>query len=290
MAKNHLRAASIALILSAAFLLSSSSLAEAAELHSKTLAAWSDYVNSVEKRINSEIASGEKFLSMDFVHPSKALQERQALLSGDILIEKVEADSDAVREIPDGTIHHWRGFVFIPGISLDAMLFRVENPTAEDMKQEDVKDSRVLEKAPGRLRLYLKLQRKKIVTVVYNTEHLIRYAKCSDSKAWSSSVATRIREIEAVSGKSEREKPEGRDSGFLWKMNSYWRYQKVEGGVIVECESMTLSRSVPTLLAPIANPLIKSVARESMQRTLNSLRARMTKKGGSGLMLASQNE
>ncbi len=281
MTKNCLRTLS-PVVLAAALALSGSPFSEAAELSSETLKAWSEHVAAAEKRINAEIASGEKFLSMDFRSPLKAARERRALLAGDILIENVEAHSGAARKVPDGKIHHWRGLVFIPAASLDAVLFRVENPTAEDMKQEDVVDSKVLEKSPGRLRLYLKLQRRKVVAATYSTEHLVRYSKCSDSRAWSSSVATRIRELETIEGKEQREKPEGRDSGFLWKMNSYWRYQQVEGGVMVECESMTLSRSVPAVLIPIAGPLIKSVARESMHRTLHSLRARMTRGGAGG--------
>ncbi len=47
--------------------------------------------------------------------------------------------------------------------------------------------------------------------------------------------------IEA-NGLAKREKPEGKDRGFLWRLNSYWRYQQVDGGVLVECESLTLSR------------------------------------------------
>jgi len=60
-------------------------------------------------------------------------------------------------------------------------------------------------------------------------------------------------------------------------MNSYWRYQQVNGGVIVECESMTLSRSIPFLLEYMIRPLINSTARESMQRTLQSMRTRMAR-------------
>jgi hypothetical protein len=269
MAKIHF----IVLWISMTLLLSGSAAMNAAELHPETLKAWSDYVKATEKRINTELSSNSGFLSLDFQAASKAARDRQSLLSGNIIIEKVSADDRGVKDIPDGMIHHWRGVVFIPGASLDSVLFRVGNPTAENVRQEDVMDSRILEKEPGQLRLFLKLQRSKIVTVVYNTEHLIRYLKCSDSKAWSSSIATKIREIE----KSEREKPEGRDSGFLWKLNSYWRYEQVAGGVIVECESMTLSRSIPPVLSLIVNPIINSVARESMQRTLQSFRTRMTK-------------
>ena len=261
----------ITLCISAAMLLNSASAANAAELHPETLKAWSDYVKATEKRISAELLSKEKFLSLEFQAESKAARDRKQVLSGNILIEKVSTDDR--KDIPDGRIHHWRGVVFIPGVSLDSVLFRVENPTTENVIQEDVMDSRVLEKEPGQFRLYLKLQRSKVVTVVYNTEHLIHYLKCSESKAWSSSVATKIREIE----KNEQEKPEGRDNGFLWKLNSYWRYEQVDGGVIVECESMTLSRSVPPVLSWIVNPIIDSVARESMQRTLQSFRTRMEK-------------
>jgi hypothetical protein len=56
-------------------------------------------------------------------------------------------------------------------------------------------------------------------------------------------------------------------------MNSYWRYEQVSGGVIVECESLTLSRAVPFLLEPLIHSLVESTARESLERTLASMRS-----------------
>ena len=44
---------------------------------------------------------------------------------------------------------------------------------------------------------------------------------------------------------------------------------------MVELESLTLSRDMPSLLRPIAAPLVRRIARESMVRTLEALR-RMT--------------
>jgi hypothetical protein len=266
------RILSITLLITVSAVISGVSRAVAAELHPETLTAWSNYVKATESRISNELSSKEGFLSLDFQAASKAARDRQTLRSGNILIEKVHAANGSSKDIPDGMVHHWRGVVFIPGTTLDSVLIRVENPTAENVKQEDVMDSRVLEKEPGQLRLFLKLQRSKIVTVIYNTEHLIRYLKSSDSKAWSSSVSTKIAELD-----KGREKPQGHDSGFLWKLNSYWRYEQIDGGVIVECESMTLSRSIPPVLSWIVNPIIESVARESMQRTLQSFRTRITK-------------
>jgi hypothetical protein len=128
------------------------------------------------------------------------------------------------------------------------------------------------------LRLYLKLRRSKLVSVVYNTEHEIRYRRQVEGRAWSSSKAVRIRELENPGSPGERERPEGSDRGFLWRLNSYWRYQQVDGGVIVECESISLSRSVPPALEPLVRPLVDMVARESMERTLESLRGRLLRR------------
>jgi putative flippase GtrA len=275
------RVAAGTFLLTAASLLLAAGSIEAAVLQPETLKAWRAGVNITERRISAELSSQKGFLAFDFLSPQEAARKREAVLSGDIPIQQIKT-SDAI-QVPGGMIHHWRGSVFIPGVPLDFILSRVENPDLEDTKQEDVLDSRVLERTPGQLKLYLKLQRSKFVTVVYNTEHVVRFQMHGPDRASSSSRATRIAEIECVAENKEREKPEGHDRGFLWRMNSYWRYQQVEGGVIVECESMTLSRSVPFLLDRIVHPLINSTARESMHRTLQSMRARMTRAYGLNL-------
>jgi hypothetical protein len=46
--------------------------------------------------------------------------------------------------------------------------------------------------------------------------------------------------------------------------------------VLIECESVSLSRSVPALLAPVANPIIDRLARESLERTLLQLKRALT--------------
>jgi putative flippase GtrA len=263
--------------LATASLLLCAARAHAADLQPETVTAWQSCVERAEHRIGNELSSQTGFLALDFQESSESSKERQSILSGEIPIKQMpiqNADGQSIH-IPDGMIHHWRGSVFIPGVPLDFVFSRVTNPTKEDTRQEDVLDSRILESAPGQLKLYLKLQRSKIITVVYNTEHLVRYKWHGASQAFSSSIATKISEIEFLSGNTEREKLEGHDRGFLWRMNSYWRYQQVPGGVIVECESMTLSRSIPSFLEFMVRPIIHKVARESMHRTLQSMKTRI---------------
>ncbi len=250
--------------------------ATAAELKPDTLRAWEAYLRPTEARISRELSSNTRFLALDFQSPTTAAAERREVLAGEVTVTKIESlGPDGQRIVAvGGMIHHWRGSIFIPGVELEYLLDRVRNPVSEEIKQEDVLRSEVLERGDNYLKLYLKLQRSKIVTVVYNTEHEVRYRERPDGRAWSSSKAVKIAEVAEANTPNEFEKPEGRDHGFLWRLNSYWRYEPVKGGVIVECESVSLSRSIPSFLAVLVRPIIDRVARESMERTLVSLRDR----------------
>ena len=87
-------------------------------------------------------------------------------------------------------------------------------------------------------------------------------------------TATKIAEVSDPGTSRERELPFGDDRGFLWGLNAYWRYEADGRGVIAECESISLSRSVPTLIRILAAPLVDAAAEESMTRTLEGLRER----------------
>ena len=81
--------------------------------------------------------------------------------------------------------------------------------------------------------------------MVYDTEHLVRFDFESASRAGSMTALTGVAEVEAPGTQAERLLAPGEDRGFLWRLNAYWRYLAVAGGVIAECESITLSRGIP---------------------------------------------
>jgi hypothetical protein len=118
----------------------------------------------------------------------------------------------------------------------------------------------VLARDGDSLRVYIRLVRHSIITVTYDTEHRMTFIRHSPARATARSTATRIDEVG------------GGDHGFLWRLQSYWRYEQRPGGVLVELESLTLSRSVPALVRPIAMPRVNQIARESMVGTLDALR------------------
>lgn len=268
------RVAGIAMMVLAGAIASAPATLRAASLRPETVRGWDVYVRATEARIARELASDAGFLAQDF-SPSPDT-DRRSLMAGHVGIVRVStpgADGGAIT-VPEGLVHHWRGSVFIPRMSVDQVLARVANPGPGDIAQDDVIDLRVLDRGPGSLQLFLRLQRSQIVTVVYNTEHAVQYTRHGDSRASSRSIATRIAEVAAPATPNERERPLGEDRGFLWGLNSYWRYEQVRGGVLVECESISLSRAVPSLVLGAIRPLIDQVARGSMERTLLAMRAR----------------
>jgi hypothetical protein len=124
------------------------------------------------------------------------------------------------------------------------------------------------------MKVFLRLRRTKFVTVVYDTEYDVHYHRLSPERATSTSLSTRIVEVENAGTPQERILPEGDDHGFMWRLNTYWRYKQADGGVLVEIESLTLSRELPAFFGPLIRPIVNHIARESMDRTLASVRAR----------------
>jgi hypothetical protein len=240
----------------------------AATLQPETVHAWDAYVAATERRIDRELGSSRSFLVSDFANDGASI--RRALANGAIAVDPMPAARLNAKEIemPSGLLSHWRGSVFVPGLSLDALLHRLQHPREQGPHQEDVLALRVIDRAADRLSLFVRMTRTKIVTVTYDTEHQVTYRRHGPQRASSRSVATRIAELDGEG----RAKPAGHDRGFLWRMNSYWRYEQVSGGVIVELESLTLSRDIPMGLGPVVRPVVNRVARESMSRTLENLR------------------
>ena len=152
--------------------------------------------------------------------------------------------------VPSGTISDWRGAVFIPDITLDRLLHGLQHPGTPP-PQEDVVSSRVIARGADSLRVGIRLVRHAIVTVSYDTEHEMQFRRVTPTLATARSVATRIEQVD------------GGDHGFLWRLHSYWRYEEIDGGVLVELRSLTLSRNVPALVRPIAAPARQRASRAS---------------------------
>jgi hypothetical protein len=256
-------------------LLGSTAGLAAAHLCPESVVAWKRYVSATEDRIAGEIKSSRGFLALDFAPGAAAA--RRSVLAGEVVIEPMETTGVGGESIhmPSAMVHHWRGAILIPRTTVSGLVAGLEQ-SPPPPGQGGVLESKLLERRPGWMRVSLRLQRKEIVTAVYNTEHVVVFSRESDQRATSTSISTKIAEIDAISTPQEHELPPGDDRGFLWRLNTYWRYEQAANGVIAECESITLSRDIPSIVRFAVRPFVERTARESMTGALLSLRARFS--------------
>jgi putative flippase GtrA len=248
-----------------------------AQLQAKTLKGWTLYVGAVEARRSTEISGQQPFLELDRKPAAEQARIMTLLKRGEVFVERAAVARDhtaAEVSVDGGLINHWRGTVFVPNVKLDQVLKVLQEPQTDKHKQEDVISSRVISRDGDSQKVFLRLKRTKFVTVVYDTEYDVDYQRLTPSLALSNSISTKIVEIEHAGTPRERALPEGNDHGYMWRLNSYWRYKQVDGGVLVEVESLTLSRELPAIIGSLIRPIVNSTARESMTRTLASVRAR----------------
>ena len=122
-------------------------------------------------------------------------------------------------------------------------------------------------------KIYYRLRKKKIITVTLNTNHDVYYFPVDSRRWYSRSYSTRIAEVANADTPNEHEKPLGHDGGFLWRINSYWKFEEKDGGVYIECESFSLTRDIPAGLGWLIKPFITSIPKESLEMTMGSTRA-----------------
>jgi hypothetical protein len=245
----------------AALLLTAYTLA-AAELKPATAQAFDQYIRSTERKLESRQA----FLWCE-EGPDRLLRARQ----GEIVVAPTGAKPET--KVTDGLVHDWTGCTFIPGAMLARTLAMVQNyDRHKEVYRPEVLDSKLLSRDGNDFKIYLRLLKKKVITVVLDTEHDVRYTTIDATHARSRSYTTKIAEVENAGKPDERALPPGTGHGFLWKLDSYWRFVERDGGVFVECQAVSLTRDVPAGLGWIVEPIIRNLPRESLTSTLRSTR------------------
>ena len=248
--------------------------AEAADLQPATIAAFDRYVQLTEMRMNEESDGRVAFLWVDRLPDPERRDVYEKLQRGEIVVSRLETrDRNAPLKIPDGLCHHWVGTVFAPGASLERVVSLMQSyEQYPQMYRPNVRRARTIARDGDRFQVYLQLFMKKVISVVLNTEYDVHYSAVNARRMQVRSVTTRIAEVEDPDTTGEREKPIGHDNGFLWRFNNYCSLEAREVGTYVQCESVSLSRAIPTGLGWLIGPFVTSIPRTSLEFTLGSLR------------------
>jgi hypothetical protein len=228
------------------------------------VSAFNSYTTTVEARLAQQHHSPTAFLAPFAFTP----ESQTRLHRGELILEQL---SPPTANLPGALLHHWRGTAFAPGASAADFEHLMRDFSAYPQHfSPQVLRARVLTQHDDHLHAVMRVRQCHVITVVMDTAYDITFAQLDPQHGYSISRSTQISEIASPGTPAERTLPPAEEHGFLWRLNTCWTYEERDGGLYMQIESISLTRSIPRGLAWAVQPFIESVPRESLEFTLRS--------------------
>jgi hypothetical protein len=240
--------------------------AKPVKLNPRTLEAFDAYIRQAEAEMEQTRHGNGPFLWSELT-PERAQEVRRG---------KVVAQFWSGRgpvKVPSGLIHDWIAAAFIPDSTIEEIFAVIQDyDNHKNVYQPEVIHSRLIGRDHNDFQIYLRLLKKKIITVVLDTDHEVHYRPVDPIRWVCRSYTTRIAEVENPGSREERVLQPDTGYGFLWRLYSYWRFEERDAGVVVECRAISLTRDVPFGLGWAIEPIIQKLPKESLINTLEATR------------------
>lgn len=240
--------------------------AKPVQLKPETVEAFDAYIHDAEAGMERTLRGTGPFLWSD-----SESERAQQLHAGQVLAQFWAGRGPV--QVPNGLIHDWIGAALIPETTVEDTLALIQDyDNHKNIYKPEVIDSKLISRRGNDFRVYLRLLKKKIITVVLDTDHEVHYRSLDRLRWTCRSYTTRIAEVENAGTPAETVSPPDTGYGFLWRLYSYWRFLERDGGVNVECRAISLTRDVPFGLGWAMEPIIQRLPRESLINTLEATR------------------
>lgn len=234
-------------------------------------AAFDDYVRGVESRLAQQHASAAGFLAGGL-----APDTRRQLRQQELIIDRV-ADRPQ-EELPGALLHHWRGTAFAPGATaagFEAMMRDLS--VFPRIYAPEVLAATVRERHGEQMLATMRVRQKHVIIVVLDVTYDSSFHHLDAAHAYSIAHSTRIEEIGSPGAAGEQALPPAEEHGFLWRLNTYWTFEEADGGLYMQIESVSLTRSIPRGLGWMVRPFTDSIPRESLEFTLGATRKALSR-------------
>jgi hypothetical protein len=235
-------------------------------LNPRTLQAFDAYIRQVETEMEQTL-----HVSGPFLWSQRAPERVQEVGQGQVVAQFWSGRGPV--KVPNGLIHDWIAAAFIPDSTIHQIFLVIQDyDNHKNIYKPEVIGSKLIRQDGNDFQIYLRLLKKKIISVVLDTDHLVHYRPVDPTRWVCRSYTTRIAEVENAGSPDERILQPDTGYGFLWRLHSYWRFEEREAGVVVECRATSLTRDVPFGLGWALEPIIQKLPRESLIKTLESTR------------------
>ena len=233
--------------------------------------AFQAYAQQVESRLARQHQAGDSFLVLanpDPANEATRLRNGELMRSGVLSIEQL---TPAHAELSGSLLHHWRGTAFVPGATAADFERLMQNINAYPQHfSPQVLEARLVAQNGDRMQAWMRVRQQHVVPVVLDTTYDITHGRLDDQHGYSTSRSTQVAEIYGAGTNAERALNVDEEHGFLWRLNTYWSYEEKDGGLYLQVEAVSLTRSIPHGLGWVIRPYIESIPRDSLEFTLRS--------------------
>ena len=226
------------------------------------MSGFDAYVGGLEARLARQHGSGDSFFAGSIASAGR-------LRRGELIVEQL---TPAGGGLPGAMLHHWRGTAFAAGATAADFERLMKDFDAYPRRfSPQVIRASVLTQRGDRLQASMRVRQKHVITVVMDTSYDVSFGRLDGQHGYSVSRSTRISEIDSPGTSKEQVLNASEEHGFLWRLNTYWSYEERDGGLYMQVESVSLTRSIPTGLGWAVRPYVESVPRESLEFTLRAV-------------------
>ncbi len=235
------------------------------QLKPETLQAFETYIREAETGMEQTL-EGPLFL-WSGRDAKRAKQVRQGKIVAELWRGK------GPDKVPAGLIHDWIGAIFMPGATVARTLACIQDyDNHKKLYRPEVIDSKLIARHGDDFQIYLRVLKKKIITVVLDTDHDVHYFHAGGARWGCRSYTTRTAEVDDAGKPNEKIQPPDAGYGFLWRLNTYWRFEERDGGVFAECRAISLTRDIPSVLKWVIEPMVRSLPKDTLMHTLKATR------------------
>jgi hypothetical protein len=224
------------------------------------VAAFNAYTQTIQSRLAQQHRSSANFLSV-----TSDPQTLTRLRGGELILENLTPPH---AESSGALLHHWRGTAFAPGATTADFEHLLTNFNAYPVHfSPEVLQANLVSQKDGHAFATMRVRQHHVITVLMDTACDITFGQLDAHHGYSISQSTYISELDP---RTNRALSPTEEHGFLWRLNTYWSYEERDGGLYLQIESVSLTRTIPTGLGWVIGPYVESIPRESLDFTLRS--------------------
>lgn len=248
-----------------------------AEPTGEATTAYNSYISQVEARLAQKHQT---------TCVSLADADLARLRNGELVVEQVSPGTN--EKLPGAQLYDWRGTAFVAGAKPEDFVRLMKDYDAYPRTfSPEMLRARVVTHEGDQYQVIMRVRQKHILTAVLDITYDVTFGRGGSGGDSSGgtvgqcgyviSRSTHIAEIDQAGTSQERALAPSEDHGYLWRQNNYWSYEERDGGLYIQIESISLSRSIPAGLSWAIGSFTKSIPRETLEFTLRSMRNALQK-------------